>query len=131
MKNNNLLNAEILSTIASMGHKDTITIADCGLPIAETTKRIDIALCKGVPAFLETLDVCLSEFQPESAIVAEEIRLASPEFHQAMLERLGDIKVDYISHEDFKIASGKSKACIRTGECTPYANIILVSGSLF
>jgi D-ribose pyranase len=131
MKNNNLLNAEILSTIALLGHQDSITIADCGLPIADTTKRIDISLRKGVPAFLETLDVCLSEFQPERAIIAEEIKKASPECHRAILERLENVDIDYISHEEFKKVSGRSKACIRTGECTPYANIILISGSIF
>jgi D-ribose pyranase len=131
MKNNVLLNAQILSTIAHMGHTDAITVADCGLPIADTTDRIDLALKKGVPSFLETIEVLLTEFQPESALLAEEIKDKSPVLHRDLLELLGNIKVEYVSHEEFKLAASKTKACIRTGECTPYANIILMCASLF
>lgn len=131
MKNCTLLNAQILSTLAQMGHKDAITLADCGLPIADTTTRIDIALKKGIPTLLETLEVVLREFQPESATLAEEIKTASPALHGDLLKLLDNIKVNYIGHEEFKKAANHTKACIRTGECTAYANIILVSGSLF
>lgn len=131
MKNCRLLNSEIIVTIAQMGHKDTIAVADCGLPIEDTTKRIDIALKKGVPTFLETLIVVLDELEPETAILAEEIKTFSPKLNDEILELLGNIKVDYVSHEEFKKLVGDTKACVRTGECTPYANIILVSAPLF
>jgi len=114
-----------------MGHKDTITISDCGLPIEDTTKRIDIALKKGVPTFLETLEVVLNELEPEAAILAEEIKAFSPKLNDEILKILGNIRVDYVSHEEFKKLVGETKSCVRTGECTPYANIILVSGPLF
>ena len=131
IKNCTLLNAEILSTIARMGHTDSITISDCGLPIPESTNRIDLALKKDVPTFLETLDVVLSAFQPELAIIAEEIKKVSPIFHSEMIKKLGSIEIEYVSHDEFIELTSQSKACIRTGECTAYANIILVSGSLF
>lgn len=131
MKNCTILNSQILSTIAQMGHKDTITISDCGLPIEDTTKRIDIALKKGVPTFLETLEVVLNELEPEAAILAEEIKAFSPKLNDEILKILGNIRVDYVSHEEFKKLVGETKSCVRTGECTPYANIILVSGPLF
>ena len=36
-----------------------------------------------------------------------------------------------IGHEEFKNMTKESKAVVRTGECTPYANIILKSGVVF
>jgi D-ribose pyranase len=41
---------------------------------------------------------------------------------------LGDVPVEKIPHPEFKERTGRSKAVIRTGEFTPYANVILVSG---
>jgi D-ribose pyranase len=38
------------------------------------------------------------------------------------------VPVEQIPHSEFKERSVKSRAIIRTGEFTPYANVILVSG---
>ncbi len=35
---------------------------------------------------------------------------------------------EYVSHEQFKEHTKKAKAIIRTGEATPYANVILHAG---
>jgi D-ribose pyranase len=42
-----------------------------------------------------------------------------------------DPQVTEISHEDFKQLTRDSQAIVRTGECTPYANVILKSGVVF
>ena len=36
-----------------------------------------------------------------------------------------------VSHEELKRLSASAKAVVRTGECTPYANIMLVAGVTF
>jgi len=43
----------------------------------------------------------------------------------------GDVSIEFISHNDLKKNIKESKAFIRTGETTPYANIILESGVIF
>lgn len=131
MKKGIILNSEISGVIATMGHTDSLVIADCGLPIPNSTKRIDIALTKNVPSFIETLVVVLSELQVEEAIIANEMIEKSPELYQSLKNTLGDIPIVIVSHEDFKVTTSNAKACIRTGECTPYANIILKSGVTF
>ncbi|PIW12307.1 MAG: D-ribose pyranase, partial [Candidatus Infernicultor aquiphilus] len=40
-------------------------------------------------------------------------------------------EVKFISHEELKELSKQARAIIRTGECSPYANIILISGVIF
>lgn len=43
----------------------------------------------------------------------------------------GEFKLTEIPHEEVKELSKDCKAVIRTGEFTPYSNIILKSGVLF
>lgn len=131
MKKGVLLNSEITAVIAAMGHTDLLTIADCGLPIPDTTKRIDLALTKNVPGFLETLNAVLLELEVEEAFIAREMVERSPDLFNALQEKLGNVPIQFITHEEFKIMTKSAKACVRTGECTPYANIILKSGVTF
>ena len=132
MRKTVLLNSNISSVISCMGHTDMITIGDCGLPIPDCVERIDLALKLGVPSFLETLDTMLEELCVEKIILAEEIKTVSPEMHAAILERFSEkVCVEYVPHEQFKARTASSKAVVRTGECTAYANVILCSGVTF
>jgi D-ribose pyranase len=131
MKKTALLNQPISAIIAGLGHRDTIVIADAGLPIPEGPVRIDLALTKGTPSFLQTLEAVLTEMQVERAIIAEEMLQVSADLQPAITKRLGDLPVDTMSHEEFKERICSAKAVIRTGQFTPYANIILVAGVVF
>ena len=132
MRKTKLLNANVSSVISRMGHTDMLTVGDCGLPIPENVERIDLALKLGVPGFLETLDTILEELCVEKIILAEEIQRVSPEMHAEIRRRFGPhVQVEYVPHEDFKRVTARTKAVVRTGECTSYANIILCSGVTF
>ncbi len=139
MKKSPLLNAEISHTIAKLGHTDQLVIADAGLPIPASSQRIDLALTAGVPTFLQVLKVVTHEMQVERAILAGEIIEKNPQLHEALLAQLkqleqhqgNTITLDYISHDAFKAQTEQSRAVIRSGECSPYANIILCAGVTF
>ena len=135
MKKGILLNSEISYTISQMGHTDELTISDAGLPIPETTQRIDLALSKGVPSFLDVLRAVLSELKVQTVIMAQEIETSSQIMHFDILKIIEeyekDIEIIYIPHKQFKKRTSQSKAVIRTGEFTPYSNVILVSGVIF
>ena len=131
MKKGALLNQPVSAVVAAMGHTDTLVIADAGLPIPSGTQRIDLALTEGVPGFLETLRVILTEFEVETAVIAAEMVAVSPDLYAAVVELLGDIPIDEVSHEIFKEMSRSARAVVRTGEFTPYANIILSAGVVF
>lgn len=132
MKKGLLLNSHVSKVIARMGHTDSLTISDCGLPIRGNAERIDLALKKGIPDFLSTLDTILEELCIERVLLASEIVTVSPGMHKEILNRLGpDIKIEYVSHEELKKQTEKSVAVVRTGECTSYCNIILYSGVTF
>ena len=131
MKKTGILNKDISEVIASMGHKDALVVADAGLPIPPETRRIDLALTCGLPPFLDTVRVILGELQVEEAIVAQEMPIRSPEVYAALVELLGDVPITQMSHETFKERTRSARAVVRTGECTPYANVILISGVIF
>ncbi|PWC09323.1 D-ribose pyranase [Brenneria roseae subsp. americana] len=139
MKKAVLLNSEVSSVISRLGHTDRLVIGDAGLPIPDTTTRIDLALTHNVPTFLQVVNAVISEMQVEAAILAEEIIENNPKLHDALLDQLkqlerhqgNSIALHYVSHEDFKIQSGKSRAIIRSGECSPYANVIFCAGVTF
>jgi len=139
MKKGKVLNNEISHVISTLGHTDTITIGDCGLPIPEHVKRIDLALTLGIPSFIETLSVVLSEQFVEKITIAKELKEKNIEVYKQMIaliktiekEQENSIEIIEISHEIFKKATEQSKAIVRTGETTPYSNIILHSGVVF
>lgn len=139
MKKHTLLNSELSYLVATLGHTDEITICDAGLPIPEQVQRIDLALTHGVPSFLETVRVILSESQIEGVIIAQEFKTVSPTHHDALIRELAvesestgkEIAIHYVSHDEFKHRSAQSRAIVRTGECTPYANVIFQAGVVF
>lgn len=131
MKKIGILNGEISSVVSKMGHKDLIAIGDCGLPIPDKTKRIDIALSKDIPSFIDTLKNVLLELQVEEVILATETEENNPKVFAEIKNQFENVKFTFITHEELKIMLNECKAVIRTGEQTPYANIILKSGVIF
>jgi D-ribose pyranase len=129
MKKTGIINASISSVIAHLEHTDMVTVADAGLPVPASTQRIDLALKPGVPGFLETLEVVLTEMYVEKAYVSEDILRISPAIYDGIKELLGDVPIETLPHVDFKKLSGSSMAIIRTAEFTPFANVILVAGA--
>ncbi len=114
-----------------MGHTDRLVVADAGLPIPPSVERIDLALTQGVPSFVETLAAVLSELKVERIMVATEMRQVSPSLYRAIENLLPGVPVHEVPHETFKAETQSARAIIRTGEFTPYANIILCSGVVF
>lgn len=131
MKKRGLLNAPLSHVIAQMGHGDLLVIADAGLPIPPEVPRIDLAVRPGLPSFLDVLEAVLEELHIEKAILASEMEARSPHLYQATRHRLGAIPLEQVPHETFKAMAARARAVVRTGECTPYANVILVSGVIF
>ncbi len=132
MRSEGLLHAELLRVVAAMGHTDMLVIADCGLPIPVGVPVIDLALVPGVPAFLEAVAAALEELVIEEGIVASEQRDVSPQL-ASELEAIwpDNTPLRRVPHDRFKKLSEDAVAIVRTGEFTPYANVILVGGVPF
>ena len=136
MKRTALLNRHLSALVASLGHLDEIVVADAGLPVPDGVRVIDLAVNPGVPGFHELLTALRSELVIEGAVWAEETSVQLSTLMQSEVDFWASetgkkITVSRLSHEDFKHRTRKARAVIRTGEVTPYANIILISGVAF
>ncbi len=135
MKRSRLLNSELSYEISRIGHTASLTLCDAGLPIPAEVKRIDLAIESGYPSFIRTLDAMLSELMVEEIVVATEIHAHNQNVFDLMMGLFEthsmDPQVTEVSHKEFKNQTRHSQAIVRTGECTPYANVILKSGVVF
>ena len=131
MKKTTSLNKDISDVIAGMGHRDMLVIADAGLPIPANVRRIDLAVRPGLPGFIEVVQTVLEELQVEEAVVASEMEERSPQVLARLRDVLGDVPLTDVIHENFKLQTARARAVVRTGEFTPYANVILIAGVTF
>jgi D-ribose pyranase len=133
MKKNGILNAPLSKIVASMGHTDKLVICDSGLPIPKNSDVVDLALTINIPRFIDTLKIILEELNIEEAIIAEEMVSQSGSLFKQVQSLIPGIKITKVPHDKFKRISREENniSFVRTGEATPYANIILISGVTF
>lgn len=127
MRVNGLWHAELVALIVSMRHHDKLVIADAGLPAPDHVHAIDLGWRRGEPRVLPVLDAVLTELVVEQATVACE---AGDRFLTDLRTRL-DVPIEQTEHEAFKACCADARAVVRTGEDTPYANVILHAGVPF
>ncbi len=139
MKRTTLFNAPLSAVIARVGHTDSLVLCDAGLPIPDGPERIDLAVAKGIPGFLDVLRTMATELQIERIVIASEMASVSPEFEKKFrqaIKEIGEnqkqaIPVETLAHTDFKRLTSQTRAIVRTGECTYYANAIIYCGVSF
>ena len=136
MKRGTLLNRDLSTLVASLGHLDEIVVADAGLPVPDGVVVIDLAVSPGVPGFWDVVQALRSELIIEAAMVADEIPSELLDKMSATTAAWGrdnnkTVALSSTPHEVFKERTRNVKAIIRTGECTPYCNLVLVSGVAF
>lgn len=131
MKKRGILNAQLAGYIAALGHKDIFLIGDAGLPVPAGVPIVDLALCGGVPNFEQVLSAVLDETEVEYYYLAEEIVEKNDRLLQFIKESLHNVQNEMIPHVEFKEFTKNVKFAIRTGEFTPFPNIILRAGVAF
>jgi len=131
MKKTKVINSDISRVIAQMGHFDKLSIGDAGMPVPKGTEKIDLAVDKGIPSFMDVLNNVLEELEVQKVYLAEEIKENNPQILAQITDRLPDTPVKFIPHSDMKAELNNCHAFIRTGEMTPYANILLESNVVF
>lgn len=132
-RNGGTLNPQLSRVVSETGHTDQIVVADAGLPIPAGSERIDLAYRPGAPGFFDVLDTVLAEMAVESATVAAEIAEHNPELLAGLRERFDALgfEIEFVSHTEFKARTHSARAFVRSGEITPYANVILHAGVAF
>lgn len=130
MKKRGILNAALSNVIASLGHTELLVVADAGLPIPPGVPVIDLAVRCGTPSFAEVLSAVADEVQVEQIVVASEARQTGDPLPE-VADLFPGVPVEACPHEEFKQRTARARAVVRTGECTPYHNVILQAGVVF
>jgi D-ribose pyranase len=128
MKKSGILHPGICELLASSGHTDYITICDRGFPVPDGPQRIDLALVDGIPTVIDVLRAVAAEWALDRVIITHEMEEVSPQHVEAVRSVVGDAPLQAITHLELKHLSRTAKATIRTGDTTPWGNIIIVSG---
>lgn len=129
LRDHQILNPQLLERLASAGHGDIVVVADAGLPISDGTCVIDLSLVPGIPSFGQVLEVVLASLHVDTAVISNESR--DHDIGIQLDQLLSGLPIESVDHEHFKDLSRRSHVVIRTGECTPYANVALVAGVIF
>jgi len=129
MKRSGILNAQLSRALAELGHGHLVVVGDAGLPRPSGVECVDLALELGVPSFAQVLTALASELVVEQAVLASEALDANPAVVDLVTDLAGPPEL--ISHEELKRLSQSARVYVRTGEATPYANVVLRCGVPF
>jgi len=123
-----ILNPAINSLLSRVRHTNTLVIADRGFPYWPEIETVDISLVDDIPRVLDVLAAIRANFNIGRAFMAEEFQAtATTQAALAYGRGLEGIPLVYEPHEELKRRVPSAIGLIRTGDTTPYANLILDS----
>ena len=129
MRRHGLWHPGLLAHLAGIGHGQVVVVADPGLPVPRTVPVVDLVWAADEPRFLPVLAAVLGELVVEAATVADE--LADQLVVDGLTKHLDGVTLDRIPHELLKQRAAEASVVVRTGETTPYANVLLTAGVPF
>lgn len=123
-----LVNPQISSLVCRIRHTNTLVIADAAFPFWPQIETVDISLVKGIPTIIEVLDAILPNFKAGEVFMAREFKECNDRKTQNAFRRAcRGVKMTFEPHLEFKKRVPLAVGLIRTGDTTPYGNLILVS----
>jgi D-ribose pyranase len=128
MLQSGILNPHVLQLIARIRHTNTLVISDWAFPFWPQIETVDISLTHGIPTVLDVLDLLTPVFKIGRIWQAEEFVSSNPQERvDRFAKSFGNVPLTREPHADFKKRVPQAIGLIRTGDATPYGNIILES----
>ncbi len=129
MKRDGILNQQLSSAIASLGHGDLLMVVDTGFPIPREAERIDLAVARDLPDLRTVLELVHREVISERVVIAAEMAQNNAPLEQWLRAEFADAEFDLVPHEEMlTTVPARAKAIVRTGAFDPWGNIALSSG---
>ena len=134
-----VLSPDLLHALCSMGHGDTLVIADANFPAATVARRL--YRLPGIPAVraleavmsLLPLDTFVERPVAVMQVVGDPDAVPAPvRDFQAFLDRMQDraVTLEVVERHAFYERARAAFAVVATGENRPYGNIIVTKGSV-
>jgi len=128
MLDTGILNPHVLDLLARIRHTNTLVISDRGFPFWPEIETVDISLTHDIPTVLDVLDLIRPVFKIGRIWQAEEfVSVNNQEIVNRFAKSFGEIPLTREAHVDFKKRVPQAIGLIRTGDATPYGNIIIES----
>ncbi len=124
-----IIHAQLAAALGRLRHTDLFAISDSGFPTARGVEVVDLAVTYGVPTFEAVLAAVAAEIVVEKATMATETYAHNSP--QADRIRAHFPNVVEVSHEELKLMAASAQFVVRTGEATPYSNVVLQAGVAF
>jgi D-ribose pyranase len=124
-----IINAQLAAALGRLRHTDLFAISDSGFPTAPGVEVVDLGVVYGVPSFESVLAAVASEIVVEKATMATET--CTENALQADRIRAHFPDVVEVSHDELKRMATSARFVVRTGEATPYSNVVLQAGVAF
>ena len=123
MLSQGIIHAKLAAALARLRHTDIFVISDSGFPTPPGVEVIDLAIVYGVPTFDSVLAAVAAEIVVEKATMATE----TYEHNAPKADRIRAFFPDVVevSHEHLKLMAASAQLVVRTGEATPYSNVVL------
>jgi D-ribose pyranase len=123
-----ILNPQITSLLARVRHTNALVITDRGFPCWPGVETIDISLVDNVPTVLEVVRAVRANWEGRQAWIASEFFSANDAKTQAeFAAALEGLSVSHEPHCELKRRVPAAIGIIRTGDATPFGNVILES----
>ena len=116
----------LIAALSDLAQGRYVVIADAGLPIPAGSDLLDLSVVASVPSFEDVLRAVTSEIVVERVLLAHQMLAASSELAERSQRILDGVRIDWIDHEEIKQMVCGARIVVRTGECTPYANAVVV-----
>jgi D-ribose pyranase len=123
-----IIHADLAYRLAGLRHLETFVICDAGLPLG-ALPCIDLGYRYGSPSFADVVQTVLPAVVVQDSWISTEMIAANPAAF-AVLTGQG-LRPNRIDHEVFKKRVLNARFAIRTGEATPYANVLCQAGVPF
>jgi len=124
-----IINPQISALLCRVRHTNMLVIADRAFPSWPTIETADISLTDGIPTVLQVLEAIKPNFDIIGIFMAKEFEKDNPrEVRNLFAQATHGIPVTFEPHAHFKRRVPNAVGLIRTGDSTPFANMILVSG---
>lgn len=123
-----ILNSSLIKILAETGHTDFLVFCDKGFPIPKEPERLDLSLIDDIPKITDVVEAVSKQFVIDRIYISNEMKDISEDYHDYLMKKFPMYKFEYVSHIELKEMSNEARAVIRTGDTTPYSNMIVVSG---
>jgi len=123
-----ILNPQLLSLLARVRHTNTLVIADCGFPFWPQIETVDLSLVDDVPTVRQVLAAVRAQCVFGKAWMAKDfLQHNPPATRRAFAAAFRGMALTHEPHLDFKRRVSQAIGLIRTGDTTPFGNVILES----